>query len=184
MSSPNERVQQWAKEIASYSLVEWGRMPEIDLYMDQVITYMDRQLKVFRRSEEAKPLTPSMINNYVKDKLLKSPERKKYSSDHLASLYMICMVKQVLSIPDISELLKLLEESRSSEEMYRSFSSIQKTAFTEVTDRIAKMDDNRDELIQLALELSIEATARRTAVEKIISEMTRLPDDEPDKENQ
>lgn len=173
MSNPNERVQQWVQEISSYSHVDWSRMPEIDLYMDQVITYMDKQLSVFRRNDDAKALTSSMINNYVKDELLKSPERKKYSRDHLAALHIICMLKQVLSIPDVSDLLKLLGENQSMEDMYASFRDIQKKAFTEVSDRVSEMDDNRGSLIQLALELSIEANARRTAVEKIISEMSR-----------
>ncbi len=173
MSSPNERIQAWVQDISAYSHVEWNRMPEIDLYMDQVITYMDKQLSVFRRSDEAKALTPSMINNYVKDELLKNPVRKKYSREHLAALHMICLLKQVLSIPDVSDLLKLLGEHKSMEELYESFSSIQKTAFADVAQRVAAMDDHREHLVALALELSIEAGARRTMVEKILSEMSR-----------
>ena len=173
MSNPNERIQQWVGEISAYSHVDWSRMPEIDLYMDQVITYMDKQLSVFRRNDDAKALTSSMINNYVKDELLKSPERKKYSRDHLAALHMICMLKQVLSIPDVSDLLKLLLENQPIEDMYTSFRDIQKRAFTEVADRVSAMGDNGGSLIPLVLELSLEANARRTAVEKIISEMSR-----------
>ena len=180
MSSPHERILQWAKQLRSYSQVEWSRMPEIDLYMDQVITYMVKQFEPFRRNEEAKPLTPSMINNYVKDKLLKSPERKKYSRDHLAALYMICMLKQVLSIPDISDLLKMLGEEQSPDELYYSFSVEQKNALEEVAGRVSQTQERRD-MLRLALELSIEANSRRVAVERILSEIARGDtEDEPE----
>ena len=81
-------------------------IPGIDLYMDQVTTFMDRKLKkTTRRQEEDKILTKTMINNYTKNNLLPPPERKKYTKDHIILLIFIYYYKGILSIQDIQTLL-------------------------------------------------------------------------------
>lgn len=171
MSEASEKVAEWAKEIKEYSAVQWDRLPEIYLYMDQVLTYMDKQLKLFERSDNAL-LTSSMINNYVKDGVLPRPEQKKYSRDHLAFLTVICLLKQVLSIPDISILIKSLLEDASKSEMYDRFCDAQSAAMKEVCERVeSAVPKGEAELTRLAIELSVEANARRTASERILSEL-------------
>lgn len=118
MSEAAARVQEWIKQIQQYRPVDWDRLPEIYLYMDQVLTYMNKQLEPLARTEDANLLTSSMINNYVKDGVLPRPEQKKYSREHLAMLTVICMLKPVLAIPDIDMLLKGLLEDNSSANMY------------------------------------------------------------------
>ena len=81
-------------------------VPGIDLYMDQVTTFMDSQLQSSKRYEEDKILTKTMINNYAKNKLLPPPVKKKYSSEHLLLLLFIYYYKNLLSISDIEQLLK------------------------------------------------------------------------------
>jgi DNA-binding transcriptional MerR regulator len=171
MSKAADKVSEWAKEMRDYNAVEWERLPEIYLYMDQVLTYMDKQLHLFER-DNISLLTSSMINNYVKDGVLPRPEQKKYSREHLALLTVICLLKQVLSIQDISTLIKSLLESASSSEMYDRFCSAQSAALKEVCDRVeAAAPLGEAELTRLAIELSIEANARRTASERILSEL-------------
>lgn len=172
MSEAADKVAQWAKEIRDYNAVEWERLPEIYLYMDQVLTYMDKQLHLFERSDNVSLLTSSMINNYVKDGVLPRPEQKKYSREHLALLTVICLLKQVLSIQDISTLIKSLLEDASSSEMYDRFCAAQSSALKEVCGRVeATAPLGEAELTRLAIELSIEANARRTASERILSEL-------------
>ena len=72
-SGAEARIENWAQQGKELHPVEWERMPEIYLYMDQVITYMQSMLSLFERSEETRLLTSSMINNYVKDGLLDRP---------------------------------------------------------------------------------------------------------------
>ena len=72
-----DQIQKWAEETGKFEAIAWDKMPEIYLYMDQVITYMDKQLKLFERNENTRLLTSSMINNYVKDNVLERPEQKK-----------------------------------------------------------------------------------------------------------
>lgn len=80
-------------------------LPNIDLYMDQVTTFMDRQLASSKRYEDDKILTKTMINNYAKNRLLPAPDKKKYSRDHMLTLIFIYYLKNILSINDIKALL-------------------------------------------------------------------------------
>lgn len=80
-------------------------IPDIDLYMDQVTTFMDSHLKSLKRFDEDKILTKTMINNYAKNNLFPSPDKKRYSKDHLLILTFIYYLKSFLSIQDIKKLL-------------------------------------------------------------------------------
>ena len=85
-------------------------VPGIDLYMDQVTTFMDQQLESSKRHEDDKILTKTMINNYAKNNLLPPPEKKKYSKEHLLLLIFIYYFKNILSISDIQSLFAPLTE--------------------------------------------------------------------------
>lgn len=172
MSETADSILQWAEEMDKYTAVEWDRLPDIDLYMDQVLTYMDKQLCIFARNENTNLLTSSMINNYVKDGVLPRPDHKKYSREHLAFLMVICMLKPVLSIQDISLLLKSLLQDSSKSGLYGRFCEAQSSALKEVSERVKSTAEQGDaELTRLAIKLSIEANARRTASERILSEL-------------
>lgn len=80
-------------------------LPNIDLYMDQVTTFMESQLASTKRYPDDKILTKTMINNYAKNDLLPSPEKKRYSKEHLLLLIFIYYFKNILSISDIQTLL-------------------------------------------------------------------------------
>ena len=173
MNSSSDAIQTWCEELDQYQPQPWERMPEIYLYMDQVINYMEKQLGVFDRNGEG-VLTASMVNNYVKAGVLPRPEKKKYSRDHLAMLTMICMLKSSLSIPDISSLMNFLRGESGEQEMYSRFSKAQQSAIDEVCARLREgVSGGKESLIHLAAELSIEASMRRAAAEKILSELTK-----------
>lgn len=80
-------------------------IPNIDLYMDQITTFMDSQLEASKRHENDKILTKTMINNYAKNDLLPPPEKKKYSKEHVLTLIFIYYFKNILSISDIQSVL-------------------------------------------------------------------------------
>ncbi|WP_026653183.1 DUF1836 domain-containing protein [Butyrivibrio proteoclasticus] len=91
-------------------LISSKEMPNIDLYMDQLTTFMDERLKrTTRHPESDKILTKTMINNYAKNDLLPPPVRKKYSKDHLILLIFIYYFKSFLSINDIQTLIEPLK---------------------------------------------------------------------------
>lgn len=161
-----KNILEWAKAVENTKIVSWEELPDIDLYMDQVITYMDRQLALFQRDEDNKLLTSNMINNYVKDGLMPRPNQKKYSREHLALMLVICMLKQVLSIQNIAE---LQEASLDKEKLFNQYTKSQTKALKEVCERVLQSEQTPEAMRQLTLELSIEANARRIASENILT---------------
>jgi len=91
--------------ISNMDYIQSEDVPGIDLYMDQVTTFMDEQLKGCKRYDEDKILTKTMINNYAKNNLLPSPDKKKYSKEHMLTLLFIYYFKNILSISDIQSIL-------------------------------------------------------------------------------
>lgn len=86
-------------------------IPNIDLYMDQVTTYLNDKFANIKRHEDDKLMTKTMINNYVKSRLLPSPEKKKYTKDHMMVLIMIYFFKNIISINDVNKLITPLLDS-------------------------------------------------------------------------
>ena len=117
-------------------------IPDIDLYMDQVTTFMDARLASCKRSENDKILTKTMINNYTKNNLLPPPEKKKYSKEHMFLLIFLYYFKNVLSISDIQKIFAPLTEmffneksdDISLEEIYKEIFTMEK----ELTNNLAK----------------------------------------------
>ena len=108
-------------------------IPNIDLYMDQVTTFMEEHLKKTRRHPGDKILTKTMINNYAKNDLLPPPTKKKYSREHMLVLIFIYYFKNLLSITDIQALLNPLTEKYfkndkdfGMEEVYKEVFSLEK----------------------------------------------------------
>ena len=129
-------------------------------------------------------LTPSMINNYVKDGVLPRPEKKKYSRDHLALLLVICTLKSVLSLPQIDAIIRGLTEGLTVEEQYPAFVGAHEKSLEEVTERL-RSAATRDKAgkYRLAVQLALEANARRTAAARIIDSLNNS-DPAPDKEKE
>ncbi len=105
-------------------------IPNIDLYMDQLTTFMDERLKrTTRHPDTDKILTKTMINNYAKNDLLPPPVRKKYSKDHLILLIFIYYYKSILSINDIQTLIEPLKARFHVSDDELNLSKIYQTAF-------------------------------------------------------
>jgi len=105
-------------------------IPGIDLYMDQLTSFMDERLKkTTRHPESDKILTKTMINNYAKNDLLPPPVKKKYSKDHIILLIFIYYFKSVLSINDIQTLLEPLKERFQVSDPQFDLSDIYNTCF-------------------------------------------------------
>lgn len=99
-------IMRWKGFLSSFSLPAWDELPEFDLYMDQVIVMLNRYLSYFiYEGNDEKLITASMVNNYVKMKLIPPPVKKKYGRPHLACLMMVCTLKQTLSMAFVKKLL-------------------------------------------------------------------------------
>lgn len=110
MKSNAEQLSGLMEFLNSQTHVTPEEIPNIDLYMDQVTTFMEEHLKDSKRYEEDKVLTKTMINNYAKNNLLPPPVKKKYSRDHMLMLIFIYYFKNILSISDIQTLLGPITE--------------------------------------------------------------------------
>lgn len=116
-------------------------IPNIDLYMDQVTTFMDEHLCNNRRNSEDKLLTKTMINNYTKNELLPSPKKKKYSKEHMFLLIFIYYFKNILSINDIQSVFNPLTNKYFGEASKIELKDIYKEIFDlekEQADSISK----------------------------------------------
>ena len=106
-----ELVSSMLRKMTKLNYIKPGDVPGINLYMDQVTTFMDEHLSDSKRHEDDKILTKTMINNYAKNNLLPSPEKKRYSKEHLLVLIFIYYFKNILSISDIQTLLGPLTDN-------------------------------------------------------------------------
>ena len=104
-------------------------LPNIDLYMDQVTTFMDSQLEASKRYPEDKILTKTMINNYAKNNLIPPPEKKKYTKEHILCLIFIYYFKNILSITDIQALLKPITDKYFNSDGDFTLTNIYKEVF-------------------------------------------------------
>ena len=107
--------------IMKIHIPRWNELPEIDLYLDQVVNYLEKYLTQYSVNKEDKIITKTMINNYVKQGIMPAPEKKKYSRAHIAYLMVICILKQVYSISDIGKLISLTIQYFELSKAYNRF---------------------------------------------------------------
>ena len=107
--------------IMKIHIPRWNELPEIDLYLDQVVSYLEKYLEQYNVIREDKIITKTMINNYVKLGIMPAPEKKKYSREHIAYLIVICVLKQVYSINDIGKLISLTIQYFELSKAYNRF---------------------------------------------------------------
>lgn len=168
-------------EITNYMEIKDYEIPDIDLYMDQVTSFMDNKLSSFKRNEDDLILSKTMINNYAKDKVIPPPIKKKYSKKHMMILIWVYHLKQTLSINDIGKLMNFIgkeEDNINYTEIYNIFLDIQKKSsknlkenFDDMLHSIESTNSNFDgneKLFLLVLELISSANIQKRLAEKII----------------
>lgn len=107
--------------IMKIHIPRWNELPEIDLYLDQVVNYLEKYLDQYNGNKDDKIITKTMINNYVKLGIMPAPVKKKYSREHIAYLIVICVLKQVYCISDIGKLISLTIQYFELSKAYNRF---------------------------------------------------------------
>ena len=107
MKTNKEIINDMIKHFEGLDIVKSEDIPDISLYMDQMTSFIDEKLESFKREEDDKLLTKTMINNYTKNKLLPPSDKKKYTKNHVMLLILIYFYKNVLSFADIKRLCEL-----------------------------------------------------------------------------
>ena len=168
------------EKLAAHKLPRWEAFPDIELYMDQVVAVMEKALAIYNKEgeEENKLITPSIINNYVKLKIIPAPNKKKYSKEHLAYLVIICILKQTLAISSIVKIIESNLESKTINELYNEFCSIYENVIPFVNmgepffegedpDRIEGLD-SEDDVNGFVLKSAILSTAGKFVCEEML----------------
>lgn len=124
MSYTNQQAEQrmaaWAQRLAQADLPDWDRLPQFDLYMDQLLELLTRWVAPLASAGDA-GVTASAINNYVRMKIVPAPVRKKYTRVHLAELVILCTLKQSLSIASVQCILPRPAEEAAVQALYERF---------------------------------------------------------------
>ena len=173
-------------------------VPGIDLYMDQVTTFMDARLASCKRSDDDKILTKTMINNYTKNNLLPPPEKKKYSKEHMFLLIFLYYFKNVLSISDIQKIFAPLTEmffggksdDISLEDIYKEIFAMEKELTNNLTKDVVRRFRSSQEIFSEVTDeaesdylsrfayiwmLSFDVYIKKQLIERIIDETLEDP---------
>lgn len=180
--------------IAQIDYIKPDDIPNIDLYMDQVTTFMDEQLTDTKRYAQDKVLTKTMINNYTKNNLLPPPVKKKYSREHVLVMIFIYYFKNILSIKDIETLLAPITEKYFHNDkdfnitsIYEEVCELEKsrldalqtdvsTAYHQAMESFSDIDADEEEqqylkLFSFIASLSFDVYVKKLLIEKLINEL-------------
>ncbi len=137
-----DELSELREKLRSQRPVAWEQLPDFPLYMDQVLSYMDRQTLRFGPEDG---LTAAMVNNYTKSGLLPRAEGKKYHREHLAYLTAICILKRVMSAKDMEVVLSAqLEQRQDVARGYDQFRDSLDKALNLITDMMEGYSEEAD----------------------------------------
>ena len=183
------------KDMSALNYIKPGDVPNINLYMDQVTTFMYEHLHDTKRTTDDKVLTKTMINNYAKNNLLPPPVKKKYSKEHMLMLIFIYYFKSLLSFRDIEELFRPItakhftshDSSLSLEDIYREVFTLEEGEMSSIKADISSKfekamdtfkdvsveDSDRDylQLFSFICELSFDVYMKMQMIEKLTDQL-------------
>ena len=180
------------ESLSKMEYIKSSKIPDIDLYMDQVLTFMNGNLDNVKRYESDKVMTKTMINNYAKNHLLPAPEKKKYTKEHIMVLMFIYYFKNILSIGDIQSILNPLTdryfesgEELNLEKIYEEVFSLEKDQIEQLKETLtndykragetfteeAEEDKQFLQLFSFVCMLSYDIFIRKQIIEKIVDSM-------------
>jgi len=176
LAKAQDALESFLSALESSKPPEWDALPDIGLYMDQVINYLERQIGSLFPPNKEGAITSSMINNYVKAHIIPRAQSKKYSQEHIALLLAAFVLKKALTTQDMGVLLTKGTDSaiddpyRSFYEHYRStLLECGKTVAQEIRTTLEEEPFGGDSLRPLALKLAVEASIRSLAAEMLLT---------------
>lgn len=192
MKSNEEKLSDILSCLDRISYVKAENIPNIDLYMDQVTTFMETHLKGNKRNPDDKILTKTMINNYAKNQLLPAPLKKKYTQEHILILLFIYYYKNLISINDIKQLLGPLTKSHFSPDSELPLTDIYEEIISLEAEQMSRLkedvkikfdnametfpsapEDNRSylQLFSFISELAFDVYIKKQIIEMLIDQM-------------
>ena len=187
-------IESILESLSKMEYVKSSKIPNIDLYMDQVLTFMNGHLENVKRYESDKVMTKTMINNYAKNHLLPAPEKKKYTKEHIMVLMFIYYFKNILSIGDIQSILNPLTDryfatgkDLNLEKIYEEVFSLEKGQIEQLKETLTKdyeragntftkeAEEDKEflQLFSFICMLSYDIYIRKQIIEKIVDTMPK-----------
>ncbi|HVI39808.1 MAG TPA: DUF1836 domain-containing protein [Anaerovoracaceae bacterium] len=199
-----EFVKNTIDEYISKGKIDANDFPDMEIYMDQAETFLNKELSIYKKSEKDKVITKTMIGNYVKHNMMPRPVNKKYSKDHLIMLTLIYYLKGTFQMEEIEKIVKPLIDNYNSEfddkidmtSLYEGILAVQTTEQESLAKSINNMieeskyhlketelsDDDMLELFMLIVNLSMKADAQKFLAHKLLQEYILKPKQKKQKE--
>ena len=168
-------IEEVFKRYSDGSYIKASMLPDLDLYVDQITTFLTRHLAKTIRFEDDKIMTKTMINNYTKNHLLPPPDKKKYSRDHILLMIFIYYFKNFLPISDIKTILGPLTDKYfhkdadlNLEAIYTTLFSKEDTFVQEVLENVMKADQASLREFTFICMLSLDIYLKKQLIEAIL----------------
>ena len=180
------KLDRWDRFITDYHLPEWDSIPDLGLYMDQVVSLVIRYVNLQPHSAlKDSILTASAVNNYVRLKLIPPPVKKRYSRIHLAYLIVICCLKGSMSLSSIQQMFPMNLSEEEVQQIYTNFVHRYRTAYLRCVEQLEQLsepvlDPGNQETSQvesLVLTTAVAATLYKLVTDKLLA--LQLPQEEP-----
>jgi len=202
--SSRSRLHEILHNLAEIDYVQPEDVPNIDLYMDQVLTFLNQKLGTVSEAMEEKAMTKTMINNYTKNQLLPPPQKKKYSRDHMLNLLFIYYLKNFMSMKDIKNILDPInkkyfgvDEGLSFYDIYEEMIGFESKVAKDVTKDIIKKykmskeafseepEEEREVLQEFTFicEMAFEVFVKKMLIEQFLASREEESIEENPKEN-
>ncbi len=174
------KLRRWEKYLEDFRLPDWNDIPNIGLYMEQVIILLKEYLDYLPPEiKDEQIITAATINNYVRTKIMPEPVKKKYYRIHIAYLVMICTMKQILPIAVISKIIPMNISEEDAERIYKRYSdrhSLTKDYFLKqirilagpILDHADHIDASAEDTDELILMCTISAGFSKLLAEKLL----------------
>ena len=192
-----EFVKNTIEEYVTKGKISANSFPEMEIYMDQAETFLNKELGVYKKDEKDKVITKTMIGNYVKHNMMPRPVNKKYSKDHLIMLALIYYLKGTFQMEEIEKIVHPLIENYNSEfddkidleSLYEGILGVQAKEQESLAQSVTNMieeskyhlketelsDDDMLELFMLIVNLSMKADAQKFLAHKLLQEYILKP---------
>jgi len=170
-----DKMLGWADIMTGHTLPAWNELPDLELYMDQVVSLVSNYLShLGLMLGEDKPVTPAMINNYVKMGIMRAPVKKRYTRVHLASLIMICILKRSLNMSAIQKLIPRDMTDEEVRQMYEDFRASRSGSIDFLANLVRTGDeslfpaDDKSDGREVVIRLAVMANLLKLGAEKLV----------------
>ena len=154
-----ENMKSFDEKIQDFRLPRSNELPELDFYMDQVISIMEKYLNILSSEGDAKFITPAMINNYVKLGIIPPPMKKRYSKEHICYLFIICTLKSAIPISSVTDIIKAHMKNRTIYELYdlfcEAYENLLARAYETAREISAEEEEKEEGIAKIALFMAI-----------------------------